>query len=160
MVILNMEDKVLQQHIFYNKCSKEWKNVIEKFYKQFDPKVLAVDKNSEKVTGIRELGEDPLTQKKVYVRLGKYGPIVQLGESDNDQEKPKYDKLRKGQTIESLDLKFKLGLIQNQLAAKEIYVAKYYIKTKKWIPAINRLKNVVNDYQQTIFIEEALHRLV
>tara|TARA_Y200000002_G_scaffold329603_1_gene293779 strand:+ start:1 stop:843 length:843 start_codon:yes stop_codon:yes gene_type:complete len=60
----------------------------------------------------------------------------------------------------SLDLKFKLGLIQNQLAAKEIYVAKYYIKTKKWIPAINRLKNVVNDYQQTIFIEEALHRLV
>ena len=60
----------------------------------------------------------------------------------------------------SLDLKFKLGLIQNQLAAKEIYVAKYYIKTKKWIPAINRLKNVVNDYQETIFIEEALHRLV
>ncbi len=60
----------------------------------------------------------------------------------------------------SLDLKFKLGLIQNQLAAKEIYVAKYYIKTKKWIPAINRLKTVVNDYQETIFIEEALHRLV
>ena len=60
----------------------------------------------------------------------------------------------------TLDLKFKLGLIQNQLAAKEIYVAKYYIKTQKWIPAINRLKIVVNDYQETIFIEEALHRLV
>ena len=60
----------------------------------------------------------------------------------------------------SLDLKFKLGLIQNQLAAKEIYVAKYYIKTQKWIPAINRLKVVVDDYEETIFIEEALHRLV
>ena len=60
----------------------------------------------------------------------------------------------------SLDLKFKLGLIQNQLAAKEIYVAKYYIKTLKWIPAINRLKVVINDYEETIFIEEALHRLV
>ncbi len=60
----------------------------------------------------------------------------------------------------SLDLKFKLGLIQNQLAAKEIYVAKYYIKTQKWIPAINRLKNVVYNYEDTIFIEEALHRLV
>ena len=60
----------------------------------------------------------------------------------------------------SLDLKFKLGLIQNQLAAKEIYIAKYYIKTQKWIPAINRLKVVVKDYQETIFIEEALHRLV
>ncbi len=60
----------------------------------------------------------------------------------------------------TLDLKFKLGLIQNQLAAKEIYIAKYYIKTQKWIPAINRLKIVVNEYAETIFIEEALHRLV
>ncbi len=60
----------------------------------------------------------------------------------------------------SLDLKFKLGLIQNQLAAKEIYVAKFYIKTQKWIPAINRLKVVVDNYEETIFIEEALHRLV
>ena len=60
----------------------------------------------------------------------------------------------------SLDLKFKLSLIQNQLAAKEIYIAKYYIQTQKWIPAINRLKVVVNDYAETIFIEEALHRLV
>ncbi len=60
----------------------------------------------------------------------------------------------------SLDLKFKLGLIQNQLAAKEIYIAKYYIQTQKWIPAINRLKIVINDYEETIFIEEALHRLV
>tara|TARA_B100000886_G_scaffold339157_1_gene303789 strand:+ start:1617 stop:2459 length:843 start_codon:yes stop_codon:yes gene_type:complete len=60
----------------------------------------------------------------------------------------------------TLDLKFKLGLIRNQLAAKEIYIAKYYIQTQKWIPAINRLKVVVNDYAETIFIEEALHRLV
>ncbi len=60
----------------------------------------------------------------------------------------------------TLDLKFKLGLIQNQLAAKEIYIAKFYIKTQKWIPAINRLKVVINKYEETIFIEEALHRLV
>jgi outer membrane protein assembly factor BamD len=60
----------------------------------------------------------------------------------------------------ALDLSFKLDLINNQLAAKEIYVAKYYISTKKWIPAINRLKNIVEDYSETIFIEEALHRLV
>ena len=60
----------------------------------------------------------------------------------------------------TLDLKFKLDLIQNQLAAKEVYVAKYYIKTQKWIPAINRLKNVVKFYDKTVYIEEALHRLV
>ena len=60
----------------------------------------------------------------------------------------------------ALDLKFKLDLINNQLAAKEMYVAKYYIKTQKWIPAINRLKIIVKKYSETVFIEEALHRLV
>ena len=60
----------------------------------------------------------------------------------------------------ALDLIFKLDLINNQLAAKEMYVAKYYITTKKWIPAINRLKVIIDDYSETVFIEEALHRLV
>ena len=60
----------------------------------------------------------------------------------------------------AVDLKFKKDLIQNQLAAKELFVAKYYVSTQKWIPAIKRLKLIVNDYDDTIFIEEALHRLV
>ncbi len=60
----------------------------------------------------------------------------------------------------ALDLKLKLDLINNQLAAKELYLAKYYIKTEKWIPAINRLKVIVKNYEETIFIEESLHRLV
>ena len=60
----------------------------------------------------------------------------------------------------AIDLTFKKDLIQNQLAAKELFVARFYISTKKWVPAINRLKVIVKDYDQTIFIEEALHRLV
>ena len=60
----------------------------------------------------------------------------------------------------AIDLQFKLDLINNQLAAKELYVAKYYIAVQKWIPAINRLKIIVSDYSETVFIEEALHRLV
>ena len=60
----------------------------------------------------------------------------------------------------AIDLRFKKDLIVNQLAAKELFVAKYYISTQKWIPAINRLKIIVNKYDKTIFIEEALHRLV
>jgi len=60
----------------------------------------------------------------------------------------------------AMDLKFKKDLIENQLAAKELFVAKYYISTQKWVPAINRLKIIVNEYDKTIFIEEALHRLV
>lgn len=60
----------------------------------------------------------------------------------------------------ALDLMFKKDLIQNQLAAKELYLAKYYTEIKKWVPAMNRLKKIVEDYEKTIFIEEALHRLV
>ncbi len=60
----------------------------------------------------------------------------------------------------AIDLRYKLELVINQLAAKEIYIARYYIKNEKWIAAINRLKVVVEDYDNTIFIEEALFRLV
>jgi len=60
----------------------------------------------------------------------------------------------------ALDASFKLELIDDVLAAKEMYIGRYYIEKKKWIPAINRFKNVVNDYNTTIYIEEALYRLV
>ena len=72
--------------------------------------MLDVDKNSSKVTGLRELGGDPSTKKTVYARLGKFGPIVQLGDIIEGKEKPKYAKLLKGQTIESIDLKTALEL--------------------------------------------------
>jgi outer membrane protein assembly factor BamD len=78
----------------------------------------------------------------------------------NSRKKIKYFLQNFPDTEYALDLKFKLDLINNQLAAKEMYVAKYYISSQKWIPAINRLKNIVNEYSETVFIEEALHRLV
>mgnify|MGYP001174870676 CR=1 FL=1 len=58
------------------------------------------------------------------------------------------------------DAKYKIELIQDLLAAKEIYVGRHYIKKQKWIAAINRFKKVVTDYETTIYVEEALHRLV
>ena len=60
----------------------------------------------------------------------------------------------------ALDAKYKIELIYDFMAAKELYIARHYIKKKKWIAAINRLKNIVNNYDTTIYIEEALHRLV
>ena len=60
----------------------------------------------------------------------------------------------------AMDSKFKLELIQDILASKEMYLGRHYIKRGKWIAAINRFKVVLNQYDQTIFIEEAIHRLV
>ena len=58
------------------------------------------------------------------------------------------------------DAQFKLGLIEEVLASKELYLANYYLEREKWIPAMNRYKKIVEDYQTTIYIEEALYRLV
>ena len=60
----------------------------------------------------------------------------------------------------ALDSEFKLELIEDVLAAKEMYLGRHYLKKEKWIAAINRFKNVLENYDKTIFVEEALHRLV
>ena len=60
----------------------------------------------------------------------------------------------------SLDAQFKLDLIDDILASKEMYIGRYYVEKKKWIPAINRFRTVVDHYERTIYVEEALHRLV
>ena len=64
------------------------------------------------------------------------------------------------QTEYALDSEFKLDLINDILASKEMYIGRYYFDQKKWIPAINRFRTVVDDYDTTIYVEEALHRLV
>ena len=60
----------------------------------------------------------------------------------------------------ALDAQFKLELIEDRLAGKEMFIARHYLKSKKWIPAINRFKKVTEEYDQTVYVEEALHRLV
>ena len=58
------------------------------------------------------------------------------------------------------DARYKIDLINDILAAKEVYIGRHYIKKKKWIPALNRFKNVLNNYETTNHVEEAIHRLV
>ena len=58
------------------------------------------------------------------------------------------------------DARFKIDLINDILAAKEVYIGRHYIKKKKWIPALNRFKTVLKDYETTVHVEEAIHRLV
>ena len=76
------------------------------------------------------------------------------------QEKFKYILENFPETDYAIDGKYKLNLIVDQLAAKEMYIGRYYMKVGKWIAAINRFKTVVEKYEETIYVEEALHRLV
>ena len=85
-----------------------WNKMISDFYDSFHPTVQQTMVQSERTDGERFLGNDPLTGKPVIVRIGKYGPIVQIGETVKDDaanaEKPKYASLSKGQLIESITL--------------------------------------------------------
>ncbi len=60
----------------------------------------------------------------------------------------------------ALDAEFKIDLINDTLASKEMYIGRYYFDKKKWIPAINRFRTIIDEYETTIYTEEALHRLV
>ena len=82
------------------------------------------------------------------------GPLVMA------EEKFKFIEKNYPNTDFALDSSYKLDLIQDYLASKEMYIGVHYMKKKKWIAAINRFKNVVNNYEETSFIDEALHRLV
>ena len=106
-----------------------------------------------------------------YIMYANYLLAIIYYEQISDEKKDLEPLLKAKDSIDSflkkypnsdyaIDLRFKRGLVQNQLAAKELFVARYYISVKKWIPAINRLKIITEKYNTTIFVEEALHRLV
>ncbi len=60
----------------------------------------------------------------------------------------------------AIDAQFKIDLINDRLAGKEMYIGRHYLKSKKWIPAINRFKNILENYGTTVYVQEAIHRLV
>ncbi|MCH7657189.1 MAG: type I DNA topoisomerase [Bacteroidetes bacterium] len=89
----------------------DWTEMIDNFYKPFHVKVEKSLADSIKKTGERQLGKDPETGKPVTVKIGKYGPMVQLGDSNKD-EKPRFASLMKGQIIETITLEEALELFK------------------------------------------------
>ena len=89
----------------------EWTDMIEKFYIPFHKIVSETAENSEKAKGEKVLGVDPQTGKKVIVKIGRYGPLVQIGES-TDEEKPKFASLLKGQSLETISFEEAMELFK------------------------------------------------
>jgi len=98
---------------------QKWDQMIKAFYEKFNPEIAKVIEFAEKFVGMRELGVDPQTGKNVYARLGRYGPLIQIGESEDD-EKPKFASLQKNQSIEDISLDDALALF-----AFPKYIGKY-----------------------------------
>ncbi len=93
---------------------KVWNEMIDRFYQPFHGQVEDVLKNSERSKGERILGTDPKTGKQVSVKIGRYGPVAQLGEAnpDSEEEKPQFASLRTGQHLETITLEETLDLFK------------------------------------------------
>lgn len=91
--------------------NEKWSKMIDQFYSDFHPHLKEVEETSERASGERLLGTDPESGKNVYSRIGRYGPMVQIGEAE-DEEKPKFASLQKGQSIDTITLEEALNLFQ------------------------------------------------
>lgn len=93
------------------KGEQDWTQMMKEFYKDFHPQVQQVEKHAERETGQRILGTDPTSGRQVSVKLGKYGPMIQIGMAD-EAEKPLFASLLREQTMESITLEEALALFQ------------------------------------------------
>ena len=104
-----------------------WTKMLSEFYKPFHKTVEVTQETSERASGEKILGKDPKTGKNVLVRIGRFGPMVQIGNQD-DEEKPKYASLRKDQRIDNITLEqalelFKLPRMLGQYEGKDVTVS-------------------------------------
>ncbi len=106
---------------------ERWKEVLGDFYREFHPKIEHVEENADRATGERLLGKDPKTGKNVYARMGRYGAMIQIGESD-DEEKPVFASIMASQNIATISLEealelFKLPFELHEVDGKPVTVA-------------------------------------
>ena len=106
---------------------KEWSKVIDDFYRPFHKQVVQTTKNSEKFSGERLLGIDPKTGRNVYARIGRFGPMIQIGQAD-ETDKPLFASMRKDQGLETISITealelFKLPRVVGAFEGKEMVAA-------------------------------------
>ena len=106
---------------------RQWNSMIKEFYQNFHQQVISTTENSGKFSGEKMLGIDPATGKKVYVKVGRFGPVAQIGETESD-EKPRFAGLKKDMSIEKVTLEEVLKLFDfprnlGEYEGKEITVA-------------------------------------
>jgi DNA topoisomerase I, bacterial len=140
---------------------KQWKSVISTFYDKFSPAVNnAMTLKNEHKVGERILGNDPISGKPVSVKIGRYGPIVQIGSAEDD-DKPRFAQMKKGQTIETITLDEALELFRLPRTLGEFEGSEVTIGTGRFGPYIRHDKFYVSltgvADPLTITFEEAVH---
>ena len=122
---------------------KEWTSMIDSFYKPFHETAEHTEKNADRATGERLLGVDPGSGRNVYSRLGRFGPMVQIGEADNE-EKPKFSSLQAGQSLDDITLEEALDLFKLPRELGEFEGEKMVAAVGKYGPYVRHKKSFVS----------------
>jgi DNA topoisomerase-1 len=141
--------------------NEDWKEMLTDFYGDFHPRVEKVRETAERATGERLLGKDPQSGKNIYARIGRFGPMIQIGESD-DEEKPRFAGLMKGQQINSITLEEALKLFELPRYLGDYEGKKVEVNTGRFGPYVKHdnkfvsLKPKEGDEISTIALERAI----
>ncbi|MGM5631130.1 type I DNA topoisomerase [Apibacter raozihei] len=141
--------------------NENWKEMLGDFYKDFHPHVEEVKETADRATGERLLGTDPESGKNIYARIGRFGPMVQIGESE-DEEKPKFAGLMKGQQISTITLEEALKLFELPRYLGDYEEKKVEVNTGRFGPYVKHdgkfvsLKPKEGDEISTITLERAV----
>ena len=123
---------------------KQWKSVISDFYDKFSPSVdNAISMKNEHKVGERVLGKDPVSGKPVSAKIGRYGPVVQIGSAE-DEEKPRFAQLNKDQTLESITLEQALNLFRLPRTLGEYEGLEVVVSTGRFGPYVRQGKFYVS----------------
>lgn len=141
--------------------NENWKEMLTGFYDDFHPHVEEVKETAERATGERLLGQDPISGKNIYARIGRFGPMIQMGETE-DEEKPKFAGLMKGQHINSITLEEALKLFELPKYLGDYEDKKVEVNTGRFGPYVKHnskffsLKPKEGDEISTITLERAI----
>ena len=164
----------------------DWSKMLKNFYEPFKKEVDETMETAERISGERELGFDPISGKKVITRMGKYGPMVQLGDTADTEDKAKFAKLKTDQSIETITFEeamelFKLPRILGEFEGESVQVSigrfgpyiahnkmfyslpkendPYQVKLEEAIPIIEEKRTAKNERTIKVFEKEKIQLL-
>jgi len=137
-----------------------WESMLGEFYKTFHATVEATMEQSERVTGERELGIDPISGRKIIVRMGKFGPMVQIGNEQEDGEKPRFASLLKSQSIQSIRMEEALDLFKLPRILGEYEGAEIKVNIGKFGPYVQHPKTNASIPKEENIMEITLERAI
>ena len=122
----------------------QWTEMLSSFYKPFHSNIVHTQENAERANGERLLGKEPKTGEPVFVKLGKYGPIAQIGDTADEDKKPRFASLKQGQNIKSITLEEALKLFDYPKLLGEYDNLEIFLKLGRFGPYIQHGKDNVS----------------